>query len=321
MQKMHLRASLLGGPATRSPAPLCAAGSPLFVLSLACLIDSEQEETITSWRAAGSLWPDLTAATCELEGTPRLLGARKAWSGGSWDGLQGTGAGGLPRWLGAKLRQLRPVVGSSLDSVLLLRLCAEEALAAGPGKRPLTVGEMSTNWGPDLREALVARYSSSEAEVSSAFASAREAWLAEDSAGWRAAHRWHEGAIAPLRRALRRASEEGGHGVRVLSAMPPRTTEELLSHAQLGGGIECCEAAAAEATLVTLRQRWPDADMVYIDDRAEAVRAAAADVRLLSLRLAYAEWGSASPSQAALAASFPRVRRLVNPSDLAAVLE
>lgn len=62
------------------------------------------------------------------------------------------------RWLRAKLRLLRPIVETGFESVLLLRLCAEEALASGPAKRPLTIGEITANWGPELRETLLERY-------------------------------------------------------------------------------------------------------------------------------------------------------------------
>jgi hypothetical protein len=49
-------------------------------------------------------------------------------------------------------------VETGFESVLLLRLCAEEALASGPAKRPLTIGEITANWGPELRETLLERY-------------------------------------------------------------------------------------------------------------------------------------------------------------------
>ena len=58
---------------------------------------------------------------------------------------------GLPNWLAAKVRELHPIVdsGSTYQAMLLMRLCADEALAArgsGRGQRPLTTGEITTNW-------------------------------------------------------------------------------------------------------------------------------------------------------------------------------
>lgn len=116
------------------------------------LCDSEPELTQTAWRTARKLWPELMEETSALEGTVVSrgadvwqLGARMSWTSGSWDELRGNGADGLPNWLRAKLRLLRPVVETGYESLLMLRLCAEEAIAAGPAKRPLTIGEIQVS--------------------------------------------------------------------------------------------------------------------------------------------------------------------------------
>ena len=57
--------------------------------------------------------------------------------------LCGTGADGMPNWLEAKMRLLRPVIQSDADSLLLIRLCMEEALSPDARKRPLAVGEIT----------------------------------------------------------------------------------------------------------------------------------------------------------------------------------
>ena len=40
------------------------------------------------------------------------------------------GEDGLPNWLAAKMKLLRPVLETGYESVLMMRLCAEEAVAA-----------------------------------------------------------------------------------------------------------------------------------------------------------------------------------------------
>ena len=70
-----------------------------------------------------------------------------------------------------------------------------------------------------------------------------------------------------------------------------------------------------------LRQRHPDAHFRYVDDDADCLRAIAADVRLLSLRLHYAGWGYHTEQQDSAVASMPRVRELRKSQELEEVLQ
>jgi hypothetical protein len=74
-------------------------------------------------------------------------------------------------------------------------------------------------------------------------------------------------------------------------------------------------------TLALLRQKYPEATLRFVEDKAETVRAAADDLRLFSVGLYFAEWGYSTPEQAALAASMPRVQSLAQARDLASVLQ
>ena len=113
------------------------------------------------------------AATTKLDA--QAAGARRAWAQGSFEPLQGSdNDDGLPNWLAAKMRLLRPVVETGWETVLLMRLCADEALNAAPGVRPLSVGEIVANWGPDLREQLCARYELSPDDAIKLYGGTRE---------------------------------------------------------------------------------------------------------------------------------------------------
>ena len=225
------------------------------------------------------------------------------------------------RWLRAKLRLLRPVVETGFESLLLLRLCAEEALASGPAKRPLTIGEITTNWGPELRDTLLARYEIRQEEAIEAFGSTREAWLDEDEAGWLAANSFYDGALGALRATL---AAEGGAKVYIVTTKQAKFASRLLSSQKIDVQDEYIFGLGSGTKadmLFTLRQRHPEATLRFVEDKAETIRSVANDPRLFSLGLYFAEWGYSTPEQAALAASMPRVHILANAEDLATALE
>lgn len=138
---------------------VCSMSQPLPAVAVdlnGVLVDSREESTRSAWLTACELWPDAFEAVSDLH--PRDAGARRAWAGGDWAPLVGDGDEGMPNWLSAKVQLLRPVIEQGSDAVLLMRLCADEAAAAvksenkAAGRRPLSVGEIVTNWGDDLRE-------------------------------------------------------------------------------------------------------------------------------------------------------------------------
>jgi len=172
------------------------------------ICDSEPELTRTAWRTARELWPREMSAAAVLD--PMDAGVRRAWVGGEWSELEGAGPDGLPHWLRQKVRMLRPAVQSSFESVLLMRLCADEAVqSAGraTGERPLAVGEITSNWGPELRDVLLARYGLRREDAVAALARERAAWLDSDPESWLAANSFYDGALTALRDAVADGSE------------------------------------------------------------------------------------------------------------------
>ena len=289
-----------------------SASSPQRVVALdldGVICDSEPELTKRAWRATCELWPDVMGATAELG--PRKAGARRAWAGGSWSPLEGVSSEGLPNWLAAKMRILRPVLETGYDSMLMMRLCADEALAAGPGKRPLTPGEIQANWGPELRDTLSVRYGLQSDEAIERYSTALDTWRADDPNGWLSANRFYEGAVDALRAAV---TADDSTAVHVLTAQQTHVAQALLRTAELpiedervvslqGGG----EKARA---LAELRRRHPDVPLAYVEDRVPVLRSIANEVSLFACELYFAQWGHSTPEQQAAAASMPRVRAL-----------
>ena len=75
------------------------------------------------------------------------------------------------------MRQLRPTVSAGYESVLLARLCAEEALASTRnqrGSRPLSAGEIHEGWEFTLRDSCLVRYGVTQPELNAAYQSTCE---------------------------------------------------------------------------------------------------------------------------------------------------
>jgi len=255
----------------RAASPRLTASTPPLIIAFdldGVIVDSEPELTQTAWRTACRLWPALMEETAGLVATPAQLGARKAWTQGSWDELRGTGDEGLPNWLRAKLRLLRPVVETGFEALLMLRLCAEEAISAGPRKRPLTIGEMTVNWGPELRETLLLRYGIDEPAAVAAFGATRDEWIAADEAGWLGANGFYEGALDVLREAL-----DSEATVYIVTTKQTRFARQLLCHAGMPVPEESIFGLGSGPkadTLATLRQRHPDATIRFVEDKVRS---------------------------------------------------
>lgn len=264
------------------------------------------------------------AAAGELH--PREAGARRAWAGGQWSPLQGIAASGVPNWLAAKMRQLRPVLRADSDAILLMRLCADEALAAARGsrQRPLTPGEIRANWEElGLRETLLIRYGLRAEDSVTRFDEARSAWRVDAPDQWLESNRFQSGAVDAVRSVRMQDSEtEGGKeeapvAIYVLIDADDTVARALLDKMGLGDVcvLETARAASGGAAsptteLLELRQEHSDARVALVESDVDRLRAAANAPALFSCELYFAPWGSSTPEQQASAASMPRVRDL-----------
>lgn len=321
----HAATAHLLAPQRHAAPRLCAAGRPHHVAALdfdGVIVDSEPELTRAAWRASLELWPEQMAAAREFSQDPRLAGARRAWAGGEWQPLLGDGDDDLPRWLAAKMRLLRPAIETGYETMLLMRLCVDEALAARRpenaafGRRPLSVGEITANWDGGMRDSLLARYGLAQPEAVEAYGATRDAWIAADEAGWLATNRFYDGAVD----ALRSCVAEGETEVYIVTTKQRRFAQALLRSA----GVELDDervfglgSGPKAETLCALRERHraiePECTMSFVEDKAETLLAVAADARLLgSPTLYFAPWGYSTGEQKALAARLPRVRTLAD---------
>lgn len=288
------------------------------------LVNSEPATTRCAWQTASRLWPEVMEAAAEVPA--QQAGVRRAWVNYDWTALTGEEEGGMPSWLSAKLRQLRPVVrDSGYEAVLLARLCAEEALAASRGSRgsrPLSVGEIEVGWADGLRAVLMARYGVARQELLESHERVSEEWYSADPNGWQRANPLYDGAAA----ALQRSRDEPGSRLVLLTRRQPWQARALLERT----GAEAAEVevvdpaewdgASKANALAALRRESPDARFSFVDDSAATVVKAAADPRLLSVGLYFASYGYSSASQRASTGAVPRLHTLTDGHGLLEVM-
>ena len=280
------------------------------------LVDSEPATTRCAWQTASRLWPDVMEAAAEVPA--QQAGVRRAWVNYDWTALTGEADDGMPSWLSAKLRQLRPLVrDSGYEAVLLARLCAEEALAASRGSRgsrPLSVGEIEAGWADGLRAVLMARYGVERQELLESHESVSEEWWSADPSGWLRANPLYDGAAA----ALRRSRDEPGSRLVLLTRRQPWQARALLEHAGADvSEVELVDPAEWEGSskanaLAALRRESPGATFSFVDDSAATVVRCAADPRLLPVALYFASYGYSSAAQRASTGAVPRLRTLTD---------
>ena len=317
----------LAVPRVARSARMCAdpvSEKPVFVLDFdGVLCDAREAVTKSAWRTALELWPEPLEAAAELGA--RAGGVRKAWGGGDWSALEGHDDEGMPNWLSAKMRQLRPTVHAGYESVLLARLCAEEALASTRnerGSRPLSAGEIQEGWEFTLRDSCLVRYGISQGisqvELDEAYARTCDAWAAESRSSWKEAHKLY----AP--EALRRCADSGAAELYVLTNGPPTTAREVLGSERVmiddDHVIGLTETRSKPEALLEVQARHAESPLRLVEDAADSVRLVAADVRLLRWRIYYAHWGHTTPAQEAITSAFPRVRHLQRSAELEPLL-
>jgi len=138
--------------------------------------DSAGESSLSAFMAAKRAWPELESML-------------------SGDVGSDTAGQDMPAWLKTQMRQLRPIIETGYENLLLIRLLVEEhALnwkpsAVSRGTRPLTIGEIAANWLTLLRDKLLDDYGYSKDQLIDLFGSTRDEWMQQDEAGWLAANR------------------------------------------------------------------------------------------------------------------------------------
>ena len=112
-------------------------------------------------------------------------GVRQSWVDYDWEQLlehRSSKLSPAPPWLLYKVQQLRPACRAEWELIVFARLCVEEAIACRAnrakgraGARPLTVGEIESNWSEScgLRDLLLARWVPNIKDLQEAMADSR----------------------------------------------------------------------------------------------------------------------------------------------------
>ena len=293
------------------------------------IANTEQESATSAWMGMKRAWPELAS------------------EGGLWSGP-------MPPGLAKKLTRLRPIVGDEFENVLLCRLCCEEmdmARKSERGTRPLSVGEISANWG-ELKDILLVQYGGVRPEVlADHLAAARASWMADDPLGWRNASSFYPGVSEALHareiigegsppnslhvvttrdRPLVEALVDGARSPGAAKGSPalpaPSTELELDTAPPLAEASLHCVADKCEALMQIAEQEHaenPQDRLVihYVDDRVELLETAAKTLgERMDLRLYVATWGYLLPSAEAKAAAMKETMSCIGTPELTELL-
>ncbi|CAN0013321.1 unnamed protein product, partial [Ectocarpus sp. 13 AM-2016] len=138
-----------------------------------------------------------------------------------------------------KMKELRPIVETGYENILLVRLLIEE-VGWGPHPQPCSTTISSgiprlglpvlypseglfDSWGSEARDALALRYGVGREELVDAFGSARDEWMEADFQGWLWANKFYEG----IPEAISACTGE----VYVITTKQTRFASALLEHA------------------------------------------------------------------------------------------
>ncbi len=239
------------------------------------LCDSAGETCAAAWRAGRALWPGWEAP----EPPPAFL---------------------------ARFRELRPLLETGWQAIVLLRLVEEEFAGQGGTDIPVCAGTTCRAGRParaggtpavtpaalaDAAERVLAAAGLGVPELVRLFGEARDRWIAADPEGWLARHSFYPGVPEALNAAAAR-----GCPLFILTTKQERFTERLL----LGARPECRGLRT-----------------VFVEDRVEALERAAEAPGLAGVELRLATWGYCGDAGAAAAGS--RILRWTLPEFTAAL--
>eukprot|EP00903_Cladosiphon_okamuranus_P008609 g8257.t1 len=255
------------------------------------ICDSQGESSRSGFRALETCWPEMAEQL-------------RAKHGGEKDD-------DVPAWIVDKMRELRPIVETGYENILLVRLLIEERLGI---PTPYPSEELFDIWGPEARDELALRYGLSRDQLVDAFGSARDHWIQTDFQGWLRANRFYEG----IPEAITACEGE----VYVVTTKQTRFASALLDHA----GIEVpldrifgLGTGPKTGVLADLLAKHSGSTVVFVEDRVETLEAVCADSKLEDVRLYLCDWGFNTAAQRARGEANPRVS-VIGTGDVAGLL-
>ncbi|CBN78330.1 conserved unknown protein [Ectocarpus siliculosus] len=229
-----------------------------------------------------------------------------------------------------KMKELRPIVETGYENILLVRLLIEESRKSR-GEQRLSTKSSSTmprlglpvlypseglfdSWGPEARDALALRYDLSREELVDAFGSARDEWMEADFQGWLGANKFYEGIPEAI------SACEGE--VYVITTKQTRFASALLEHAGIKVPLDRIFGLGTgpkAGVLAQLQTKHSGCTLVFLEDRVETLEAVCADSKLEGVRLYLCDWGFNTAAQRARGESNGRVT-VVGTGDIAGLL-
>lgn len=209
----------------------------------------------------------------------------------------GTGDGPPPEAAAAYVR-LRPALETGWEFPVMLRAILEDVPEAA------LLREFQTKW----RSRILAEHHLSQADLAARFDAARDAWIRTDPAGWLGCQQLYPG-IAGRLQALLRSDVR----VYVITTKEWRYAHLILERSGVpfpADRVWGKERARPKADLLRVlhRERGGDlADIWFVEDRLETLRAVNRQADLGALGLFLATWGYTTPAERAEAAADPRI--------------
>eukprot|EP01012_Entosiphon_sulcatum_P042843 TRINITY_DN56969_c0_g1_i1.p1 TRINITY_DN56969_c0_g1~~TRINITY_DN56969_c0_g1_i1.p1 ORF type:complete len:269 (+),score=55.14 TRINITY_DN56969_c0_g1_i1:14-820(+) len=231
----------------------------VFVLDFdGVLCDSCAESALSAYAAVRKLWPGI--AECA----------------------------DAPEWLLTAMAEVRPVIESGYEFVLLCKLLLVAEKQSGKASVAEQVQVILATWHTSLLHEALKLSSHTRDELTHAFGAARDAWLERDENDWAAANPFYPGTVE--------AVKQCPATVFVLTTKPRRFVRLLLRYA----GIEIPDERVFaqgeypnKATKVhEVLHRFPLSTVHFVEDRYETLIATPADPRL---RTYLASWGYNTP--------------------------
>jgi phosphoglycolate phosphatase-like HAD superfamily hydrolase len=209
-----------------------------------------------------------------------------------------------PQWQGAeppeecrdRFVRLRPALETGYQMPLLMKLVVDHVSDA----------EVLARFVP-LCEELMSIHGLTRKQLVGIFGEARDEWIARDTAGWLASHRFYPGVIDRLREAL------VSHPVYILTTKQERFTRQLLDAEGVvmpQGRIWGLERNLSKGQMLEQVMAEPsrrDARIHFVEDRIETLSDVAKNPGLDEVRLYLADWGYNTPAQREQARQHPRV--------------
>eukprot|EP00904_Undaria_pinnatifida_P012979 jgi/Undpi1/8811/HiC_scaffold_25.g11273.m1 len=250
------------------------------------ICNSQGESSRSGFKALQCVWPE--------------LGARlKAERGGE------AGDDDAPAWMLDKMRELRPIIETGYENILLARLLVEEGRRGERGRQRMREGEgeRSIPSGPEAREELTVRYGLSRDELINAFGQARDEWIETDFEGWLGANSFYEG----VREAIAACKGE----VYVVTTKQQRFASALLEYAGVKVPLERIFGLGTGPkadVLAELAAKHSGSTLHFFEDRVETLEVVCKDSRLEDAELYLCDWGFNTAAQRGRGEANPRVR-------------